>query len=81
MDVKSAHQFSSLHRRQVEASSVCGCFFCLSTFAPSEITEWVDENQTALCPSCNVDSVIGSESGVPLSQEFLSSMRSYWFWS
>lgn len=79
MDVKSAHQFSSLHRRQVEASAVCGCFFCLSMFAPSEITDWVDDDQTALCPRCNIDSVIGSESGVPLSQAFLSSMRAYWF--
>lgn len=79
MHVKSAHQFSSLHRRQVEASAVCGCFYCLSMFAPSEVTDWVDDDQTALCPRCNIDAVIGSASGVPLSEDFLSSMRVHLF--
>jgi hypothetical protein len=74
-----AHKHSSNHRAELEKSSVCGCFYCLSIFPPSDITEWTDDGQTALCPSCPVDSVIGSASGYPITREFLQGMHSYWF--
>lgn len=84
MDYKSAHQYSSNHRPQVEDSDKCGCFHCLSVFKPSEINEWVDEDeneigQTAMCPRCGIDSVIGDKSGVPINREFLKSMQFVWF--
>jgi hypothetical protein len=69
----------SEHRAELEASQLCGCFYCLSTFRPEEITEWVDEDQTAICPICPVDAVIGSASGLPLTQEFLNQMHDRWF--
>ena len=83
-DYYKAHQYSSLHRKQIEASELCGCFYCLETFRPSEIIEWVDADssnvgQTALCPLCGIDSVIGSAAGFPLNKEFLSSMHKHWF--
>ncbi len=67
------------------SSSLCGCFDCLWMFQPTEIKEWVDESvldgkgQTALCPKCGIDSVIGSESGYPITKEFLGSMQKRWF--
>jgi len=79
MDIKAAHKFSSVHRAQVEASPLCGCFYCLQTYPPTEISEWVDDEQTALCPKCGIDSVIGSNSAVPLDHEFLSQMHKLWF--
>ncbi|WP_287029693.1 cytoplasmic protein [Pseudomonas sp. UBA6310] len=79
MDVKAAHQFSSRHRRQIEDSTTCGCFYCLENFAAAAISEWVDEGQTALCPKCGIDSVIGSASGIPITPEFLNKMHQYWF--
>ena len=79
MDVDAAHGFSSLHRAQIEASDICGCFYCLAVFPPERIVEWVDSDRTALCPKCGIDSVVGSESGVPLTPEFLSQMRHHWF--
>jgi hypothetical protein len=83
-EYEMAHQHSSNHRKQVLESETCGCFYCLSIYPPSEITEWVDENQTgvgqtALCPKCGIDSVIGSKSGVPINREFLSCMKQTWF--
>jgi hypothetical protein len=79
MDTTTAHEYSANHRSQVEASDVCGCFYCTLTFKPSEIKEWVDRDDTALCPHCGIDAVIGSKSGAPLTQEFLSEMRQRWF--
>jgi hypothetical protein len=79
MELEAAHKHSDRHRAEIEASELCGCFYCLTTFRPDEITEWVDEGQTAICPNCPVDAVIGSASGVSLTQEFLRKMHAYWF--
>lgn len=46
------------NRDRVMAGRVCGCFHCLATFPADEIREWVDNDQTALCPRCGVDSVL-----------------------
>lgn len=78
-----AHKASSFHRDQVRASEVCGCFYCLAIFPPSEIWQWCDEGDgtevTAICPHCCIDSVIGSSSGYPITTEFLKRMHNYWF--
>jgi hypothetical protein len=79
MDLQLAHSFSRGHREQVEQSEGCSCFRCLASFKPSEITEWVDGGDTALCPKCGVDAVLASASGVPLSDEFLRKMQQQWF--
>lgn len=80
----AAHQFSSNHRKQIVDSELCGCCFCLEIYPPSRINEWIDEDenevgQTALCPFCGIDSVIGSASGVSLNKQFLSEMHKIWF--
>jgi hypothetical protein len=83
IDVVIAHQNSIRHRDEVMTSDMCGCFYCLAIFPPSEIKEWVDTKdgigQTALCPKCEIDSVIGSNSGYPIEPEFLAQMRNHWF--
>ena len=78
-DHVAAHKHSSRHRRELEASESCGCFFCMALYAPSAIEEWVDEDDTALCPHCGIDSVIGSASGYPVTREFLERMHRQWF--
>ena len=83
VDIQQAHRHSSGHRSQITASTICGCFHCSSLFPPSQIEEWVDEvdglGQTALCPRCGIDSVIGDRSGFPISLEFLNRMKAHWF--
>lgn len=75
---------SSNHRAEVLASEKCVCFCCCDSFRPDEILEWTDEDkdrqgQTALCPRCGIDAVIGDKSGVDVSQNFLTRMNQYWF--
>jgi hypothetical protein len=81
--IVAAHEHCSHHRDEIIASEQCGCFYCLSVFSPSEITDWVDEiddvGTTAICPHCEIDSVIGSCSGYPITREFLSVMHKHWF--
>jgi hypothetical protein len=75
----SAHEWSSYHRETLRESDVCGCFYCLEVFPPSEIEDWTDDDDTALCPKCGIDSVIGSVSGYPVEREFLQKMHDHWF--
>jgi hypothetical protein len=82
-DYIRAHRHSSRHRHEVLTSDRCGCFYCLSIFPPEKIEYWTDEwegeGQTALCPYCDIDAVIGSESGYPITEAFLRRMNSRWF--
>ena len=84
-DYVVAHRFSIRHRPQIEASRVCGCFYCKRTFAPEDIRDWVDDSapglpgETALCPHCGIDSVIGSAAGFPITADFLAAMNGRWF--
>src|SRR5436189_5299614 len=79
-DIRAAHNHSADHRAEIIASTLCGCFYCRTTFKPAQITEWVDgradgQGQTALCPECGIDSVIGDKAGFDLTPQFLSTMH------
>jgi hypothetical protein len=75
----AAHKHSTHHRAEIEASPRCGCFFCFRTFRSSDIKAWIDASQTALCPTCGVDSVIGSASNHRLDDAFLRGMHARFF--
>jgi hypothetical protein len=74
-----AHKHSARHRVELEASTRCACFFCFRTFPTASIKVWIDSNQTALCPACGVDSVIGSASEHRLDDAFLRLMHQHFF--
>jgi hypothetical protein len=85
----AAHKHSSNHRKEIMKSDICGCFYCLSIFKPAEILDWIgvkeneadinEKGQTALCPKCGIDSIIGSKSGYPIAKDFLEKMHTHWF--
>jgi hypothetical protein len=75
----AAHVHSSAHRAELAASTACGCFFCFRIFPFADIVRWTDTNQTALCPRCGIDAVLGDASGFPIDDTFLRSMHRHWF--
>ncbi|MBB4371524.1 hypothetical protein GGD63_004322 [Bradyrhizobium sp. cir1] len=77
--LRVAHKKCINNRAEIERSQLCGCFYCKQTFAPDRIVEWVDEDSTALCPECGIDSVLGDASGVQINRSFLEAMHSAWF--
>ena len=78
-DIIEAHKFSKAHRDSLCLDKRCGCFYCLKIFSSQEITEWWDDETTAVCPYCGIDSVIGESSGYPVTTDFLTKMQAYWF--
>jgi hypothetical protein len=75
----AAHEHCSINRVELERSEICGCFYCTAIFPPDEIHSWIDEGRTSECPRCEIDAVIGSASGYPITREFLERMHAYWF--
>ena len=78
-EIRDAHTHATRHRSELLASEWCGCFYCGAIYSPVEITEWIDDDQTALCAKCGIDSVIGTKSGFPITSDFLAEMYRYWF--
>lgn len=88
-DIVAAHAHCARHRDEILRSDICGCFYCIATFSPTEIDVWIHErpanedvaasDDTALCPRCGIDFVIGSASGYPITVEFLTRMKEHWF--
>lgn len=71
MDHKDFVKISFKNRKLIEKSGTpvypgksipafCGCYYCCRTFSASEIKEWTDRGETALCPKCGIDSVVVS---------------------
>ena len=80
-DILSAHKHAVNNKDEIEVSDECGCFHCLETFTKDEIEEWVEteDGMSAVCPKCEVESVIGDAAGLPLTQELLDAVRQHVF--
>lgn len=77
--LEGAHEHSTWHRAELAASDQCGCYHCREVFPPRKIVKWTDKGDTAMCPYCGIDSVIGSAAGISLTPAFLREMQAYWF--
>ena len=77
--LEQAHEHSLKNHAEIEMSEKCGCFSCVEIFDASEVQSWADNAETAVCPYCGVDAVIGDASGVQLSEELLNQMYEKYF--
>lgn len=57
----------------------CACYHCCTFFTTSEIEEWVDKGETALCPNCKIDAVLPIYEDSEKDLSFLSKVNKYWF--
>jgi hypothetical protein len=76
---------SARHREHILRSDVLGCFFCVRCFDVHAIETWWDRDahgvgQTATCPHCGLDTVIGNAMGIEITDELLSALQDYLFW-
>ena len=67
------------NRQLVSAGTNAGCFHCLKIFLVSEIKDYTDNNQTVICPYCQVDSVLGDSCGFQLTEEILKKANQFWY--
>lgn len=75
-----SHRNSFENAPLISASSICGCFYCCSIFPCNDIKIFLDKGQTAVCPICNADAVIGDAFDT-VTPEYLGELYRFWFGS
>lgn len=48
-------------------------------FGAADVRSWIDNAQTALCPRCGIDAVIGAASGFTIDDRSLRKLNSFRF--
>ena len=79
-ELQKINELSVDNMALLEEEQKCGCFYCGRIFDSSEITECIeDEGESAVCPFCGIDAVIGEKGGYEITPELLKEMHDYWF--
>lgn len=79
IDLIYAHQLCNSNQEKLKDAQVCGCFYCLRIFDPKEIIWEDEEDHTAMCPYCGIDSVLPESATLPITKAFLKKMHEFWF--
>ena len=90
-ELLAAYRHLSNNHAQIEASTVCGCCHCVRLFKPQEIVGWTGLTvetfndpraiaaQTAMCPHCGSEAVLGDGCGLSVNGHLLARMNEAWF--
>ncbi|MGY3703309.1 hypothetical protein BW731_02260 [Vagococcus martis] len=76
-----AHKLSVNNKSLLKESVTCGCFYCIRLFEYGDIIECIGgiSDDTALCPFCEIDSVLPESELYQLNELFLEEMYNVWF--
>lgn len=79
-DLTFMHQFTFDNFRDLLIEQECVCIYCLERFKSTEINDFTNSKYgTALCPYCNIDSVIGEISGYEIDDSTLKELNHRFF--
>lgn len=70
---------SSNNRQTIAISDRCYCFHCKASMDHSEITDFLEDGQTAICPHCGVDAILPDYIDENINEDVVSQMHDYWF--
>ena len=77
--MKKLHAYASHNKHLVEQSEKCYCFHCKGVFNSSEIGSYLENEESALCPNCNVDAIIPDGIDDTIDESVIADMHDYWF--
>ncbi len=79
-DPYNSHFQCHHHKQIVLNQEECGCFYCLRVYNTTEIVDWIDMGDTALCPYCSVDAVLPDIESCPIhNNDFMKMMNEKYF--
>ena len=73
------YKHSCRNHAELKQSLKCGCFSCGRIFDATEVEDYIDGGETALCPYCDVESVVGDASGIELNLIVLNELNKMYF--
>ena len=84
--LEELHKYSFGNKERIERSNKCGCFYCGKIFNSEDVDYFIHEKsgvETAVCPYCGIDSVIGDENKevehIEITDELLKNMKNRYF--
>lgn len=77
----AAHNFTHNMTAERNGASVCHCFHCFHRFSSTKIVRYTKYGD-AICPKCNVDSVLSEQNKIfKVTKALLKEMHRVWFTS
>lgn len=77
-ELELAINFATSNKQDLMKSDKAGCYYCRKIYPASEVKEFIEGEDTALCPKCGIDSVL-PDSVYDLSIEKLRELHQFWF--
>ena len=77
--LKKMHAYSSHNKQLVDTADKCYCFYCKSCMKNSDIKQYADNGETALCPQCGIDAIIPDSIEDAVDEGIIFEMNEYWF--
>lgn len=77
--LKDLHLRTYLNASDFQSGKECCCIYCQRFFPTDKVVEFVDDDDTALCPYCGIDSVIALGADVEVSKELLAELNKRYF--
>ena len=71
-------QVAMKNRPSIQQCVEVGCYHCFKIYNKDEIKEWTDNDQTAICPFCETDSLIPNMPDYKLTEEILKQANQFW---
>lgn len=78
-NIDNAPKLSMKNKSLLLSAKNCGCYRCLCVISTTEIVEWTDKGETAICPKCHCDCLIPEGSGIDLTNDNLTKIHKQWF--
>ena len=78
---KLYHSHTIRNRNEINQSECCHCISCTKSYPSPIVMDFIKDGdgETALCPYCGVDSVIGDACSLLLNPEILKALNKRWF--
>ena len=78
---KFYHSHTIRNRKEIDQSEYCHCISCIKSYPSPIVKDFIKDGdgETALCPYCGIDSVIGDFCGLVINQEILTALNNRWF--
>lgn len=61
----------------IQKANICGCFECCGIIPPSQITEYEEYEDAAVCPLCGATTIISDNQGYEITKEYLKKVNLY----
>lgn len=78
-EIEELLSYAAHNKKIIADSRVAGCFCCLKAFPAKDVCEYSEDGDTALCPKCGIDSVVGDATGYEITPDALRDLRELWF--